>query len=72
MYRLETGTVVSKPHYQKGGKPKARTQPKHITYHVQANLSLNPEVIAIPIVSWDGIPWGNSKNLFNHNCNANL
>ncbi|AOY78967.1 MULTISPECIES: hypothetical protein [Moorena] len=38
-HRLETRTVVSKPHYQKRGKPKARTQPNDITYHVQAHGS---------------------------------
>lgn len=45
-HHLETISVKQKLHYEKPGKPKAGTEPNHITYHPQASLALNPIVIS--------------------------
>lgn len=45
-HQLEQKTVVTKRHYDAPGRPKPETTPQCITYHGQATLRLNPDVVA--------------------------
>ncbi len=46
-HQLEGVRVGQKLHYERPGKPKRATPPSRITYHPQATLSLNPDVVAM-------------------------
>jgi transposase len=44
---LENIQVVEKAHYQKSGRPGKDKSPSRLTYHLQANLAVNTEAVAV-------------------------
>lgn len=46
-HELENVSVKQQLHYEKPGKPKQDTVPSRITYHPQASLKLNSEVVTL-------------------------
>jgi hypothetical protein len=46
-HELENVSIKQQRHYEKPGKPKQDTVPSRITYHPQASLKLNSEVVML-------------------------
>jgi transposase len=44
-HQLESVDIEARPHYEKQGRPAKDERPSHFSFHLKAQLSLNPDVV---------------------------
>jgi transposase len=75
-HQLESVDIDAKPHYEKQGRPAKDEHPRHFSFHVKAQLTLNPDVVQahrtqagrfiVATNILDALNWSNDKVLLEY------